>query len=715
MNQIQAENSRMNVESESYCSIDGDEKATDSVTIMKNSNDEPMDQTSNVEVEVFDFTKTGAKPKLKLTQNTAPMFPTHKSSLSSSTSSSLSSLSIISQSSSIPSNTSSKKSGVIKNKKTSKHLDDSNYVSDNNVNIDYDNDDVLILNNSYSSEKSNSKNQLKLELETTAPCPLCFKSIETNLEEHFQQEHQEFECAFCGLPFDSDYILNQHMNTMHTDEFNKKANFLVEPTSNNADNLTCPLCMTVIKEGTAALEIHVDSHYSENKERKHDNFQMMSKTDFLESGNNKKLTNNSRTPSDSSLVANVDENFEIDQVMTMADMGDTYEQSSCSNDVMEMNIFDGKSDYEIALLLDKQEKSARSSSHLSQSNEYLTAQLLEKHQQQEVDHDLDYAIQLSYKQDPADVDKEHEWLKQKYGMANTKASSRAETTLNKALKNHKIDLVTYHNEKSDIENRVKSIYDDGTTCSKDIIEILEAIQINTKLITKRMLCSRCDHFASGFIDNSYGCGYRNTQVLFSSIREDNRLKDTIFNNNNFKIPSINKIQLLIENAWDKGFDLEGKTQLGGKLAGTAKWIGGSDVCAMFSSLRIKCELVDIQPPKNVLIGPILFKYVKNYFEEQSAIGHHIHPIYLQHDGHSRTIVGYESGKSENLLLFDPSTRKNKIEQFRSSQTKPMQTFRRNISVFNKYEAYQLVVIRDILKTDEQFEDAKVLRSTRITS
>ena len=53
------------------------------------------------------------------------------------------------------------------------------------------------------------------------------------------------------------------------------------------------------------------------------------------------------------------------------------------------------------------------------------------------------------------------------------------------------------------------------------------------------------------------------------------------------MPSITKIQQLIENAWSLGFDLEGKDQLGGKLYNTAKWIGASDICAMFSSLRIK--------------------------------------------------------------------------------------------------------------------------------
>ncbi len=171
-------------------------------------------------------------------------------------------------------------------------------------------------------------------------------------------------------------------------------------------------------------------------------------------------------------------------------------------------------------------------------------------------------------------------------MNNSKASSKAVSNLDKALKSHKIDLVTYHSEKTEIENRIKSVFDDGSTCTKGLIQIIERTQLN-KFIQFRRLCSTCDYFSSGFIDSGYGCGYRNTQMLFSSIREDPTLKDVVFNNSNTRMPSITKIQSLIESAWSKGFDLEGRDQLGGSLSGSAKWIGATEVCAMFSSLRIK--------------------------------------------------------------------------------------------------------------------------------
>ena len=53
------------------------------------------------------------------------------------------------------------------------------------------------------------------------------------------------------------------------------------------------------------------------------------------------------------------------------------------------------------------------------------------------------------------------------------------------------------------------------------------------------------------------------------------------------IPSIPKIQRLIEAAWEKGFDLQGCEQLGRKVLNTNKWIGATEVVALLSSLRIK--------------------------------------------------------------------------------------------------------------------------------
>ena len=53
-----------------------------------------------------------------------------------------------------------------------------------------------------------------------------------------------------------------------------------------------------------------------------------------------------------------------------------------------------------------------------------------------------------------------------------------------------------------------------------------------------------------------------------------------------KIPSIPKLQQLIEAAWSQGFDPQGKEQLQ-KLVHTRKWIGATEICAVLSSLKVK--------------------------------------------------------------------------------------------------------------------------------
>ena len=55
------------------------------------------------------------------------------------------------------------------------------------------------------------------------------------------------------------------------------------------------------------------------------------------------------------------------------------------------------------------------------------------------------------------------------------------------------------------------------------------------------------------------------------------------------MPSISKLQQLIEWAWDQGFDEEGREQLGGKVYNTKKWIGATEVITLLSALRFRYE------------------------------------------------------------------------------------------------------------------------------
>lgn len=52
-------------------------------------------------------------------------------------------------------------------------------------------------------------------------------------------------------------------------------------------------------------------------------------------------------------------------------------------------------------------------------------------------------------------------------------------------------------------------------------------------------------------------------------------------------PSVRRIQGWIEEAWEEGYDVEGKEHFNGKLLGGKKWIGASDVAAMFGAKGVR--------------------------------------------------------------------------------------------------------------------------------
>lgn len=685
--------------------------------------DEPGYDNSS---ELFDFAKTGAIPKSK----TRSTHPNSKSSLSSSTSSSLSSLI-----SSVPSTFSSSSSNNFKTKKKSSNQNNEfNYWAMPDK-VD-DIKDTKLKPNIVRTDPDEEINEFKEPI----TCPLCFKVVEGTVEAHFEAEHNEYECPFCDLLFDNDFLLKQHVNMVHDDTLtsnkNKDDNLFdsklpnyssfgasnwgqndLKSVSDSVNEQKCPVCMVVVKEGLDHLQAHVESHFNNPS----------SSMDY----NNFK-SSKSRSNSTSSLIANVDENFELDQVMTLAD-SDTdsmknqdYYYSFQNDSKVEQDLI--QKDYEMALMLDQQENE----NVYKTNNDFLVAQLYERQQKEAAKYELskiqsneNLQIEEEYSTETSSnfqseyeyaAEIEHEWLKQKYGMTETKASTKAISNLDRALKQNRIDIVTYNYEKDQIENRLNSLIDDGTTCSRGVIELIKSVPLNKSHI-RRILCTNCSHYASGFIDSGYGCGYRNTQMILSSIREDPAFSDALFNNNNKNMPSITKIQQMIENAWNSGFDLDGKTQLGGSLRNTAKWIGASDVCAMFSFLRVRTELVDIQQTSNSKGASsfLLFKFVRSYFEEAEKTGKFIHPLYLQHDGHSRLIVGIELGQQhDNLLLFDPGTRKFQIDQFKKNPFKFMSFFRRSMNAFNKKE-YQLLVIKDLIKSNDEYETAKVLTSRKFTS
>lgn len=55
-------------------------------------------------------------------------------------------------------------------------------------------------------------------------------------------------------------------------------------------------------------------------------------------------------------------------------------------------------------------------------------------------------------------------------------------------------------------------------------------------------------------------------------------------------PGVRRIQGWIEEGWQAGFDEDGREQLKGRVLGTRKWIGSSDLYAFFTFKGVPCVI-----------------------------------------------------------------------------------------------------------------------------
>ncbi len=154
------------------------------------------------------------------------------------------------------------------------------------------------------------------------------------------------------------------------------------------------------------------------------------------------------------------------------------------------------------------------------------------------------------------------------------------------------------------------------------------------------------------------CGYRNIQMLISYVRGAEATGAACFRE---KLPSILRLQDLIEDAWDMGINSNGRVETGG-IRLTRKYIGTPEAQALFMSLNIPCEATAYTTTGNVEASETMLCAVCEYFDDNTTKDNvdkvvitDKPPIYFQHQGHSMTIVGVESrlDGDVNLMVFDP--------------------------------------------------------------
>lgn len=181
------------------------------------------------------------------------------------------------------------------------------------------------------------------------------------------------------------------------------------------------------------------------------------------------------------------------------------------------------------------------------------------------------------------------------------------------------------------------------------------------------------------------------------------------------MPSISKLQSLIENAWKEGFDEQGRDQLGGKLVNTRKWIGATEIAAFLLSVGIRVDVVDFQrPTANDGTHPKMFQWVLDFYKSRS--NSYAPPLYFQHEGHSRTICGVEVMKNGQLrlLVFDPScgNMSHILGGNDKNMGQVMKGLRKTLGSM-KNQQYQIVAVKGVYNSIGEAKNDRVIRGVRI--
>ncbi|XP_025097757.1 zinc finger with UFM1-specific peptidase domain protein-like [Pomacea canaliculata] len=357
---------------------------------------------------------------------------------------------------------------------------------------------------------------------------------------------------------------------------------------------------------------------------------------------------------------------------------------------------------------------------MDHEDQNLMAKHVDKHFQSasREDSDWQFAQKLqSEEQQRVQVDANQlEQQKTKYGM-NTRLTARQQfdRDLERAVSAGSMTVSEFLERKASQTKSSQSGVDDGYTRVTGVIQKLMTYYVSgsrPRNVSRTYLCSPLHHYSSSFGDRGWGCGYRNFQMLLSCLMTDATYLNVLFNGQP-KMPSILKLQQLIENAWKEGFDPHGSMQLEGRVVNTRKWIGATEIVAVLSSLHVKCQLLDFNAPSGKdNTHPVMINWVRAYFKDSNNFKP---PLYLQHQGHSRTIIGVEElhNGSCNLLLFDPGTQKSRMELFHGKiDYNTMQTIRRGLHAFRALQ-YQIVAVVGLLN-DTEFQVYKIMRSQRLS-
>ncbi|RDX79422.1 Zinc finger with UFM1-specific peptidase domain protein, partial [Mucuna pruriens] len=270
--------------------------------------------------------------------------------------------------------------------------------------------------------------------------------------------------------------------------------------------------------------------------------------------------------------------------------------------------------------------------------------------------------------------------------------------------------------------------------------------------TNSILSGYVDHFQClESEDAGWGCGWRNIQMLSSHLLVQRpEARKALFGGSGF-VPDIPSIQRWLEIAWEKGFDAPGSAQFNNVISGSKKWIGTTECAALLCSFALRARVVDFGPKESQSVPcssadntrnkasihsmvkrkakkgegyQVLMDFVWNYFSDKSSIQfgqQHVvisekTPLYFQHDGHSRTIVGIQVNQQQkrhlqyNLLVLDPAHSTAALERSLRQKVGWEKLIKRGMHTLKKPQ-YQLCYVDPGIANEEEMEKLKTIHNS----
>lgn len=114
--------------------------------------------------------------------------------------------------------------------------------------------------------------------------------------------------------------------------------------------------------------------------------------------------------------------------------------------------------------------------------------------------------------------REFESLRAQYGMDNLgNFREQSAAGMQQAVYAGEMSVATYYERQVGLRVAEMNGIDDGTSCTKTVSPRVTSLSAATPSIVRSLVCTAVDHYASSYGDKGWGCGYRNLQMLLSSL------------------------------------------------------------------------------------------------------------------------------------------------------------------------------------------------------